>query len=73
MFTIEYDFDNIEINILDDSGQHEDLKIDSFDDIVYIRQWDEDKNDFVSIVINPHMWEELMEAMNKGEGAYVKR
>lgn len=73
MFTVEYDFDNVEIIVLDDTDHHEDLKIDSYDDIVYIRQWDEDKNDYVTISINPQMWEELMEAMNKGEGSYVKR
>lgn len=73
MFTVEFDFDNIEIVILDDSGNHEDLKVDSYDDIVYNRQWNDDTQDYATIAISPSMWEELIEAMHKEEGAYVAR
>jgi hypothetical protein len=73
MFTVEFDHDCVEIVVVDDSGFHEDLKVDSFDDIVYIRQWNEDRQDFDTITVNPKMWEELIEAINKPEGAYVKR
>lgn len=73
MFTVEFDFDSVEIVVVDDSGFHEDLKVDSFDDIVYIRQWDEDKQEFNTITVNPEMWEELVEALSKSEGSYIKR
>lgn len=73
MFTIEYDHDNVEIVIVDDNGHHEDLKIDAFDDIVYLRQYDEELGRFETIMISPKMWEELIEALNKPEGGYIIR
>ena len=43
MYTVEFDHDEVTITIIDDSGIHEDVIINSFDDIVFIRQWDEDE------------------------------
>lgn len=73
MFTVEFDHDNIEIVVVDDNGNHEDLKVDAFDDIVYIRQWNEEFNCFNVIEVSPKQWEELLESMNSPEGAYIKR
>lgn len=73
MFTVEFDHDDIEITIMDDAGNHEDLKIDAFDDIVYIRQWSEEDNRFKTIAVSPQMWEELIAAISSPEGAFVKR
>lgn len=73
MFTIEFDHDNIEIVVVDDTGNHEDLKVDAFDDIVYIRQWCEERNRFSTVSVNPQMWEELIAAISSPEGAYTKR
>ena len=73
MFTVEFDYDCVEIVVVDDTGFHEDLKVDSFNDIVYIRQWNEDKQDFDTLTVSPKMWEELIEAINKPEGGYIKR
>jgi len=69
MFTVEMDHDEIEINILDDAGNNDDIKVHIFDDIVYIRQIDE-HNKVESIQMSPSMWDELVAAINSSEGAY---
>jgi hypothetical protein len=69
MFTVEMDHDEIEINILDDAGNNDDVKVHIFDDIVYIRQIDE-HNKVESIQMSPIMWDELVAAINSSEGAY---
>ena len=70
MYTVEYDHDEITITILDDHGWHSDLIVNSFDDIVYIRQYDEDTNSHSVISLSPRQWEELIAAMHSPEGAY---
>ena len=44
MFTVEMDFDEIEITVLDDGDRFEDVKVFSYDDVIYIRQFSEKKN-----------------------------
>jgi hypothetical protein len=69
MYTVEIDHDEIEITILDDSGNYDDVKIHIFDDIVYIRQIDED-NKIDAIQMSPEMWDEIVASLNSSEGAY---
>ena len=38
MYSVEMEHDEITITIMDDHGNYSDLIINSFDDIVYIRQ-----------------------------------
>lgn len=71
MYTVEYDWDEICITILDDTGEHDDVIVNSFDDIVYIRQWDEELNCVQSIAMSPAQWEELIAAIGSTEGGYV--
>ena len=71
MFTVEFDHDEIELTIMDDTGQNEDLKIHVFDDIVYIRQFEPTWNQNHSLAISPDMWEQLIMAINSPEGAYL--
>jgi len=71
MFTVEMDFDEIEITVLDDSGGKEDVKVFSYDEIVYIRQWNEKQRKYDLIVLTPEMYVELMTAYRKPEGAYI--
>jgi hypothetical protein len=73
MYTVEFDHDVVEITVIDDTGFHEDLKIDAFDDIVYISQWNEDADKATVITISTQMWEELITAIQSPEGAFVKR
>jgi hypothetical protein len=73
MYTVEFDHDDIEITIIDDAGFYEDLKIDAFDNIVYIRQWNNEIERFNSIAISSQMWEELIAAISSSEGSFVVR
>lgn len=73
MFTIEFDHDEIEITIIDDEASYEDLKIHSFDDIVYIRQYDEEIDRMKTIAISPSQWEDLINSMNQTEGAFITK
>jgi hypothetical protein len=41
-----------------------------FDDIVYIRQWDEFLDKFNVIAMSPEMFDDFRVALNSSEGAY---
>ena len=70
MYTVEMDHDEIEINVLDDAGFNDDLRIIIYDDIVFIAQHDPE-NDLDNIIqISPDMWDELISAINSPEGAF---
>ncbi len=71
MFTVEMDLDEIEITVLDDVGQYEDIKIFSYDEVVYIRQFDEKNNKWDLIKMSPSMYVEMMQAYQSPEGAFV--
>jgi hypothetical protein len=70
MFTIEFDFDEVCVTVVDDWSNHEDLIVNSFDDIVFIRQWCVEADRFVVIAISPAQWEDLIASMNSKEGAF---
>jgi hypothetical protein len=75
MYTVEFEDDEICITILDDYGNHSDLIINSFTDIVYMRQFDEETGIENCIELSPDMWEELITAIHSPQGAFrtVKR
>ena len=73
MFSVEHEFDNTTITILDDSGEQEDVAVILFDDVVYIRQYVEDTDLASIITMTPKMFAEMIEAYNRGEGSYVAR
>ncbi len=70
MFTIEMDYDEITITLLDDTGSYADVIINSFDDIVYIRQFEEEEEP-QAVALSPQMWEELIAAIHSPEGAFL--
>ena len=70
MFTIEMDWDESVITILDESGEYDDLQVFMYDDIVYIRQWFEEADRFNTIAITPKMLEEFRTSFKLPEGAY---
>lgn len=72
MYTVEFDHDEVCITIMDDSGNHTDLVINSFDDIVYLRQWEEETDTMQVIDLSPEMWEELMLSFNSAEGFFKR-
>ena len=71
MFTVEMDHDEIEITVLDDRDGFEDVKVFSYEDIVYIRQFNEQYNKWDLIQMTPEMYVALMTAYHKPSGAYL--
>ncbi len=71
MFTIEMDHDEITITLLDDTGGYADVIINSFDDIVYIRQFEEEDGAPQAVALSPQMWEELIAAIHSPQGAFL--
>ena len=72
MFSVEFEHDEICITVIDDSNNHEDLIVNSFDDIVYIRQYNEELDKITCIAISPDMWEELITAIHSPEGLFKR-
>lgn len=71
MFTIEMDWDETAITVLDQTGEHEDVQFLIYEDIVYIRQFDHDTNKYSLIEMSPDQFGEIMESMHLPEGAYM--
>ena len=71
MFTIEMDWDETALTILDSTGNHEDVQFLIYDDIVYIRQWDQDGGGYSLIEMSPEQFNEMTAAMHLPEGAYL--
>jgi len=71
MFSVEFDHDEVLITIVDDTANCEDVIVNSFDDIVYIRQWDEESGIMQIVQMSPKMWEELMTSIHSSEGVYI--
>lgn len=71
MFTVEFDHDEVCITLVDDFNNHEDVIVNSFDDIVFIRQWNPITNKFTTISMGPAQWEDFIASINSKEGAFV--
>ncbi len=72
MYTVEFDHDEICITVMDDTGTHGDVKVRSYDDIVYITQDDEELDVEFVLEMNPQMWEELITAIHSPEGFFKR-
>lgn len=72
MFSVEFDHDEIRITVMDDNGHHGDLIVNSFDDLVYIRQWDPETDTDHILEVSPEMWEELITAIHSHEGVFQR-
>ncbi len=72
MYTVEFDHDEICITVMDDTGTHGDVKVRSYDDIVYITQDDEELDVEFVLEMNPKMWEELITAIHSPEGFFKR-
>ena len=70
MFTIENDMDETLITILNDLGG-EDVSVLIYDDLVYIRQWNEKIQFFDVITMTATMYYKLMKAWTLPEGTYT--
>ena len=70
MFTVEMDWDEVAITVLDENAHHEDVQCLIYDDTVFIRQWDDKLNKFSVIAMSPEMFDEMRISFDQGEGAY---
>jgi hypothetical protein len=73
MYTVEFEHDTFEIQVLDDHGYEDDLRVEIESDHVFISQFNSVLNEEMSIRITPQMWDEMLSAVNSPEGAYIKR
>jgi hypothetical protein len=71
MFTIEMDWDETSIRILDTKGNYGDLEVIIYDDITYMRQFDNDSERYSMIVVSPEMLLALNKSFELPVGAYT--
>ena len=71
VLTVEMDHDETMITLMDTTSFYEDVQFIIYDDIVYIRQFDDDN--MTLIEMSPNMFDSLIAAMNLPEGAYVTK
>ena len=72
MFTVEFESDASIITTLDQQDAFEDVEMVLADDgTVYIRQFDEQLEEFQMIYMSAQQWFDLITAYQSPEGAYV--
>ena len=55
---------------MDETGENSDLIIDAYDDVVYIRQYDEEYEIDTILEITPDMFNDLINAIHSTEGSF---
>ena len=71
MFTVEFESDASVVKSLDDSGEFSDVEmIMADDDVVFIRQWDEDLQKYEMLVMCYQQLLDLFVSMHQTEGAF---
>jgi hypothetical protein len=73
MFTVEMEFDETIVTVMDDHGNVEDIKVHLSDDVVYFRQYNTVTERDELIQITPEMWREMVKAFDCPEGSFVLR
>lgn len=75
MFTVEHGFDATTITLVDEGETplKEDVIVDVFDDCVTIRQFDQRRNDMVSVTLSFSQARDLEAALDLPEGTYRLR
>lgn len=72
MFTVEFESDASIITTLDQQDAFEDVEMVLADDgTIYIRQFDEQLEEFQMIYMSAQQWLDLITAYQSPEGAYV--
>lgn len=71
MFTIETDFDETLITIMDDTGELEDVGVILYEDYVHFRQWNEKSQRYDVVTLSPEMYYKLMKAWKLPDGTYI--
>jgi len=70
MFTIEFDEDETQIVLLDETGELEDVQVLLYDDYCFIKQWNEKKKSFDVVALKAEMYLALMKAWALPQGTY---
>lgn len=71
MFTVEFESDASVVKSLDDSGEFSDVEmIIADDDVVFIRQWDEELQKYEMLVMCYQQLLDLFVSMHQTEGAF---
>lgn len=72
MFTVEFEHDASIVTTLDQQDAFEDVEMVLADDgTIYIRQFDEQLEEFQMIYMSAQQWLDLITAYQSPEGAYV--
>jgi len=71
MFTVEFEADSSVVTVLDESGQMEDIEvIISEDDVVFMRQWDEDLGKYEMLVMTYQQLLDITASLQTTEGLH---
>ncbi len=74
MFSVEMDYDEIKIVVIDDYGLADDLEIKIYEDCVFLKQVVMDPHDGyeqeIEIMITPDMFDEMRTSFEKSNGVY---
>jgi hypothetical protein len=73
LFTNEFEFDSTVTTVLDDTGEFEDVQLIIGDDVVYVRQFNDEKREttYDLIAMSPKQWADLIIALGYTEGAFL--
>ena len=71
MFTVEFEADSSVVTVLDETGQMEDVEvIISDDDVVFMRQWDEDLGKYEMLVMTYRQLLDITASLQTTEGLH---
>ena len=72
MLTNEFEFDSTVTTVMDESNEFEDVQLIIGEDVVYIRQFNDDKREtsYDLIAISPKMFSDMLNALNFTEGMF---
>jgi hypothetical protein len=74
MFTVEFDYDSTSIISIDETDTHEDVEMILADDgTVFIRQFDDNMDEFQLIYISYQQLIDLVVSLRQTEGAYYHK
>jgi len=71
MFTVEEEFDESIVTVMDNNGQYEDIIMYYSENGVYIVQYNEQVDSDTIIELSTEMWETMIEAYNRTKGTYI--
>jgi hypothetical protein len=72
VFTNEFEFDATITTVMDETAEHEDVQLIISEDVVYIRQFNDEKRQttYDLIAMTPKMFKDMVTALNQTEGVF---